>query len=120
MLLTRSLLTVLLVAALTVSQGLQSNTGACASGSNGSSAAIMDLHARSGTLPSCATHHPGGGSVPAGSGHCAVSLDCTAGAALVESSVWRQEAPTTNAAPYPAPSLPPTDTPEPLAPPPRS
>ena len=116
----RSLLTLLLVAALAVSQGLRSDAGACAAGGDGSRVAVMDLHARSGTAPLCGTHHPAGGSTPGGMRHCVVSLDCAAGPALTEVSVRHQEPLTIVVVGLFAVVLPPTDSPEPLAPPPRS
>lgn len=116
----RSLLTLLLAAALAMTQGLRSDAGACAPGRDGSQVAIMELPAPSGTSQSCGTHHPGGGSTPGGMRHCAASLDCAAGPALAEASVRRQEPRSIVAAGLPAVVLPPTDSPEPLAPPPRS
>jgi hypothetical protein len=116
----RSLLTLLLAAALAMTQGLRSDAGACAPGSDGSQVAIVDLHAGSGAAQSCGTHHPGGGSTPGGMRHCAASLDCAAGPALAEASVRRPEPRSVVAAGLPAVVLPPTDSPEPLAPPPRS
>jgi len=113
----RSLLTLLLIAVMSVSQGVRSQAGACAPGSDRSQATVMDLPAQSSTEDPCGAHHSGG-SVP-GTRHCAISLDCAAGLALAEVSM-RQQMPFTAVAPaFPAAVLPPTDSPEPLAPPPR-
>jgi hypothetical protein len=119
---TRRLLTLLLLAALLAPQGLRASGSGCAPRMSGLSAATApaDEHPDSSPPDPCRSHHSGDDSLPRGTQHCTISLDCASGPALAYTPLQHRDQ--TAAVPV-NPILvtpPPTDSPEPQAPPPRS
>ena len=112
----RSLFTLLLLGALLEPQGLRADASGCAA----TIAELVDQHpARPGADP-CRSHHPGDDSLPRGMQHCAFSLDCASAPALAVTSIQRRDRTAAEAVRPVVVTLPPTDSPEPQAPPPRS
>lgn len=116
----RSLFTLLLLGALLAPQGLRVGASGCAATVSPFAATeLVDQPARPGPNP-CQSHHSGNDSLPRGMQHCAFSLDCASAPALAGASIQRRD-PTAAVAVRPVVvTLPPTDFPEPQAPPPRS
>ena len=118
----RQLFTLLLLAALLAPPGLRVGGNGCAPMGPGHSEAA----ALAGQVPdparsdSCRSHHPGHESLPRGAQHCVLSLDCVSGPALADSRSQGPDQTTAMAVPSIVMALPPTDSPEPQAPPPRS
>lgn len=118
---TRRLLSLLLLGALLLPQGVRAGASECegVGATAGPALPSGPAHPVPVSDTGCRRHHPDTAPLPAGTQHCAVSFDCASMAALPMASPDRREAPavlTVRAALVPLPA---SSSPEPQAPPPR-